>query len=208
MKTAVLMATGAAGLIALSVADAAYRVRDWGAADGEVSAALPGDEILPGPLDVHTLAVSVAAPAPTTWRELVRSATGEPSRREPVRREPAAGDVLRGLPGAPSGLTDGPLRVVRVVPGRALVLVPDRADADLADPDGWSGPEGEVYSFHVVPTTPGRCRLLFRRRTCRAGIGRVVTQAVEPLVVVLTRRAMLGVAERAERRGQVVVAIR
>ncbi|MDQ1288628.1 MAG: hypothetical protein QG622_2194 [Actinomycetota bacterium] len=183
MKTAVLMATGAVGLLALTVADAAYRVRDWGAADSEVAASLPGDELVPRPADVQTLAVGVSAPASVVWQELLLFVAPSP---DGSAVEPVPGDVVRHLSGPRHGFAEGPLEVVSVVPGRSLVLVPVGPGA------------GDVRGFHVVPGVSGRCRLLCRRRLAPGGFGRVVTHAVEPVAVVLTRLLMLKVAERAE----------
>jgi hypothetical protein len=89
MKTGVLLATGA-GLLALSVADAAYRTRNWGAADREVGAVLAGDELVPEPADSTTLAVSVAAPADEVWQALFATV----SDRNPVRIVPGSSVVL------------------------------------------------------------------------------------------------------------------
>jgi hypothetical protein len=200
MKATVLMATGAAGLIALTVADAAYRIRDWGAADGEVSAELPGDDILPDPGDVSTLAVSIGAPVETVWQELLHAVTGDRGSCDPRHSTggPAAGDVVRCPSGARSGVTDGPLRVIRVCHRRYLVLAP-AGTADDRETEGTAGAR-DIRSFHVVPSVRGRCRLLFRRRLRGGGLGEVMTRAVEPAAIVRTRLLMLGVAEQAERR--------
>jgi len=77
-------------------------------------------------------------------------------------------------------------------PGRSVVLPEDDA----------------VRSFHLLPVHPAgvrppdgaRCRLVTRTRTPRPGrAGRVVSVVLEPLTLVMTRRMLLGVKERAER---------
>lgn len=174
MRTGAVLATGA-GLLALSLADTVYRLRDWGAADGEVSACLPGDDVLDGPLDSSTVVVGVRAPAEQVWRCLHEAAVA------------AAGtDQLRVGLVVPLRLAprSGWSRLVRLDPGRCLVL---RCDA------------GAVRSFHVVPTAPGRCRLLARTRVRRGGgADRVAAMALDPVAVLLTRRLLRRLAGRAE----------
>ena len=82
-------------------------------------------------------------------------------------------------------------RVVRVDAPRALVL----RQAPPEHP--WNG----VWSFHVVPEGPGRCRLLSRGRTERSSqLGvRLATRVGEPVTLVMTRRMLHGIKQRAER---------
>jgi hypothetical protein len=62
----------------------------------------------------------------------------------------------------------------------------------------WNG----VWSFHIVPAGDGRCRLLARSRTEVAPkIGlRIATRIGEPVTLVMTRRMLHGIRQRAERR--------
>jgi hypothetical protein len=79
-----------------------------------------------------------------------------------------------------------------VDPGRALVL----RQAPPEHP--WNG----VWSFHVVPTGDDRCRLLARSRTeMQEQVGlRIATRVGEPVTLVMTRRMLHGIKQRAERR--------
>lgn len=167
MRTSVLLATGA-GLLALSLADAAYRTRNWGASDGEVRAVLAGDDLVPPPADVNTVAVGIDAPAEDVWRALSER-LGVPA----TGRELEVGDetVAFGATGS----------VALVDPGRSLVV---RQGPDV------------VRSFHLVPISARRCRLLARSR---AGRGAVVARALDPVSVVAARRLLLAVAASAER---------
>jgi hypothetical protein len=84
--------------------------------------------------------------------------------------------------------------VARVDTCRALVL----RQAPPEHP--WNG----VWSFHVLLAEPGRCRLLSRSRTERPGQTalRIATRVGEPVQLVMTRRMLRGIKERAERRAR------
>jgi hypothetical protein len=53
-----------------------HRHLRWGATDGEVAAAMPGDELVPTPSFVATRAISIAAPPEQVWPWLVQLGTG------------------------------------------------------------------------------------------------------------------------------------
>ncbi|MBN1097072.1 hypothetical protein JKP76_14085 [Blastococcus sp. TML/C7B] len=105
----------------------------------------------------------------------------------------AAGDrvvvVPEGYRAIPAGYS---FPVAEVVPGRALVL-------RQAPPEH---PWDAVWSFHLLPHGPGRCRLLSRSVARRPrGVGlRVANRVMEPVTLVMTRRMLRGIAERAQRR--------
>jgi hypothetical protein len=111
-------ATGA-GLLALSVADAAYRTRNWGAADREVNAVLAGDDLVPEPAETSTIAVSVAAPADEVWQAL-HAAVAD---RNPVRVLPGRSIVLAER----SGDVVRSFHVVPTAPDRCRLLARTRA---------------------------------------------------------------------------------
>jgi hypothetical protein len=198
-------AAGAAGLQVL------HDRRNWGATPQEVTASLPGDDLVPEPAEQTTLAVTVAASAEQIWAWLVQIGQDRGGMysydwlenllgldihtTEEIRQEwqhLAVGDrvvvVPEGYPAMPAGYF---FRVARVDPPRALVL----RQAPPEHP--WNG----VWSFHVVPTGDGRCRLLSRGRTeAPAQVGlRVATRLGEPVTLVMTRRMLHGIRERAER---------
>ncbi len=106
----------------------------------------------------------------------------------------AAGDrvvvVPEGYGPMPAGYA---FTVARVDPGHALVL----RQAPPEHP--WNG----VWSFHVLPAGDGRCRLVSRSRTerpPRVGL-RVATRVGEPVTLLMTRRMLIGIKQRAEGRG-------
>jgi hypothetical protein len=206
LGTLVLTAVG--GVVGLQVLHAR---RNWGANADEVSAVLPGDELVPDPAEQTTLAVTVEAPAEVVWSWLVQLGQDRGGMysydwsenllgldihtTDEIREEwqhLAAGDrvvvVPEGYKPMPAGYA---FTVARVDPPRALVL----RQAPPEHP--WNG----VWSFHVVPTGEGRCRLLSRSRTeamTEFGL-RMATRIGEPVTLVMTRRMLHGIKERAER---------
>ena len=202
----------AAGAAAAAGIEVLHKRRDWGATKGEATATLPGDEFVPDPAENTTLAVTVDAPADEVWRWLVQMGQGRGGMysydwlenligldihtTDEIREEwqhLVEGDKIVVVPEGYGPLPDGyAFRVARVDPGRALVL----RQAPPEHP--WNG----VWSFHVVPHGPDRCRLISRSRTeTPAATGmRVAGRVMEPITLVMTRRMLHGIKERAERR--------
>ena len=196
---------GAAGLQAL------HARRNRGATPEETGAVLPGDELVPEPAEQTTLAVTVEAPAEEVWAWLVQIGSGRGGMYSydwlenligldihstaEIRDEwqhLAVGDrvvvVPEGYRPMPAGYA---FTVARVDPPCALVL----RQAPPEHP--WNG----VWSFHVRPAPEGGCRLLARSRTeAPTGLGlRIATRLGEPVTLVMTRRMLHGIKERAER---------
>jgi hypothetical protein len=199
-----------AAALAAAALVAGRRFRDWGATKGECAAVLPGDELVADPADVITRAVTVDAPASEVWPWLVQigqdrgglysydgleNAAGlhihstDKIRTEWQRLE--VGHTVRLVPRGWLGLRDGvALPVVRVDPGRSIVLRQHPPDMP------WDG----VWSFHVVPHGPHRCRLISRGRTARRGrILWITGQLIDPVALVMTRWMLRGIKSRAER---------
>jgi hypothetical protein len=161
-----------------------------------------------------TLAVTVEAPAEEIWAWLVQIGQGRGGwysydwlenligldirTTDEVREEwqhLAVGDrvvvVPEGYGPMPAGYA---FTVARADSPRALVL----RQAPPEHP--WNG----VWSFHVLPTGGGRCRLVSRSRTERppqVGL-RVATRVGEPVTLLMTRRMLLGLKQHAEARAQ------
>jgi hypothetical protein len=186
------------------------RFRDWGATKGECHAVLPGDELVPGPADVVTRAVTVDAPAEEVWRWLVqigqdrgglysydwlenavglRIHSADQIRAEWQRLR--LGDRVRLVRPGWFGLRYGvALPVARIDRGRSLVLRQQPPDTP------WDG----VWSFHVMRHGPRRCRLVSRGRTARRRwMLWLLGEAIDPITLVMTRRMLLGIKARAER---------
>lgn len=194
MKTGVLVAGGVA-VVALGIADTAYRTRYWGATAREMVMPLPGDELVPKPTESVTRAVTVRAPADEVWRwvqEIGRVRGG-------VEVVPGRSMVLLGRLEEPGQGSAGGLRS-GVVGGRGAAAF---GAGGLGE-----GPLEAVTSLHVLPLDlpadrqagPGRCRLVTRSRTVRSGAAaRAASTVLEPVALILTRRLLLGVKDRAER---------
>jgi hypothetical protein len=187
--------------------------RNWGATGQEQAGALPGDDLVADPASVATRAVTVDAPPEEVWRWLVQigqdrggmysydwlenilglriHSTG---RIRDEWQHLDAGDQVRLAPRGWLGMKDGfALPVARVDPGRAIVL------REQPPQQPWDA----VWSFHVIPLGPGRCRLISRSRSALPrGAARLATWAMEPVTLVMTRKMLLGIKQRAERPAQ------
>jgi hypothetical protein len=204
MRTAAWKGIGGAALMAVSAA-AAYSppARRWylnyGATGEEVARVLPGDDLLPDAEVVSTRAVTIEAAPDTVWPWLVQMGSGRGgvysydwienllglhmhSADEilPQFQHLAAGDVLPLGPKGPG------MRVEIFDPGRTLAF---------RSTDGiW------VWTFHLE-TRWLETRLISRNRIAASGSWprRLVDRVVmEPGSLVMERRMLLGIKERAE----------
>ncbi|HET9093372.1 MAG TPA: hypothetical protein VFN50_13255 [Acidimicrobiales bacterium] len=184
--------------------------RDWGATDEERATVLPGDDLVPAPAASRTQAVSIGAPAGAVWRWLVQIGQDRggmysydalenllglrihsSDEVRPEWQHLAPGDRVRLVPAGWLGLKDGlSLPAVIVDPPRSLVL--REAPPEM--------PWNAVWSFHVFPEGTDRCRLLSRSRAVDpGGLARLASAAMEPVTLLMTRKMLLGIKERAER---------
>ncbi|GAA1985436.1 SRPBCC family protein [Catenulispora subtropica] len=198
---------GLAGLAALAAVAVAYplawreRCLTWGARPEEAALEMPGDDLLPAAPVVSTRAVGVAAPASAIWPWLVQMGPGRAGAYTydwvenlfglnmhsadeilPELQDLAVGDVI--------ALGDK-LRM------RVEILEPERAMVLFSDDGAW------VWSFGLYPEGPAMTRLVSRNRIQDPRTG-LVTRALsmylmEPGSLVMERKMLLGVKERAER---------
>lgn len=189
--------------------------RSWGATADELCMALPGDELVPDPATSATRAVTVLAPPREVWRWLVQIGQDRGGlysydwlenllrlhihSADEVRDEwqhLAVGDRVRLVPRGWMGLRDGySLPVAHLEPERSIVLRQEPPEH----------PWNAIWSFTILPDPdwPDRCRLVSRgREERRPGLGaalqRALTAAFDPITLVMTRRMLLGIKERAE----------
>ena len=195
------------------LAAAAEGARNWGATGREQDSTLPGDELVADPASVATRAVTVEAPPEEVWRWLVQIGQDRGGMysydwlenllglrihsTDRIREEWQhldAGDQVRLVRKGWLGMKDGfALPVERVIPGRTIVL------REQPPHQPWNA----VWSFHVIPLGPGRCRLISRSRSALPrGAARLATWAMEPVTLGMTRKMLLGIKQRAERRAQ------
>jgi hypothetical protein len=173
----------------------------WGARPDEVSRPLPGDELMPDARLVATRAITVGAPPSAVWPWLVQMGSGRggaytydwienllglamhsADRVLPQFQQLKVGDELELGPGRPK------LRVEVLEPERTLTV---------RFTDGtW------VWIFSLSPERGGT-RLISRSRIAAAGaspLARLFSLYVmEPGSLVMERRMLTGIRERAER---------
>ena len=200
-----LLAAGI-GLVGLATG---RQLRDWGATERERLTRLPGDDLIAEPADVTTRAVTIDAPPGEVWRWLVQIGQDRGGMYSYDRLENGlglrihsadeirdewqhlrVGDTVRLVRPGWFGMRDGmALPVVRIDEGRSLVLRQQPPDS----------PWDAVWSFHVVPDGPGKGRLVSRSRAARGGwLARSAALALDPVTLLMTRRMLLGIKERAE----------
>ncbi|WP_116951354.1 SRPBCC family protein [Jiangella endophytica] len=207
MAAAALMASTTAAVAARA------RLRNWGATEDETLRRLPGDDFIFDADAATTRAVTVNAPREEVWRWLVQIGQDRGGwysydwlenlfgldihSAHTVRDEwqhLEAGDQVRAAPAGALGMQDGYVfRVARVEPGRVLVL------RQRPPVHPWNA----TWAFVLVDDVPGSCRLLVRCRAKRTpGLsGRLAWiggELMDPVVLVMTRRMLLGIRARSE----------
>ncbi|MFN0147435.1 MAG: SRPBCC family protein [Dehalococcoidia bacterium] len=178
-----------------------HRVLNWGAAEDEVRAVLPGDDLLDDVALQTTRAVTVNVPPEAIWPWLVQMGPKpragvytydwvermlgidiqNSDRILPEFQHLDAGEFFPLSAGTENGLT------VRVVEERhALVLQ-------------WK-PARSTWAFVLIPRDDGTTRLISRNRIPGSGLrfwlGAVF--AMEPGSLVMERKMLLGIKRRAE----------
>jgi len=173
----------------------------WGATVEEATQTLPGDDLLENPDLLSTRAISIVAPASAVWPWLAQMGSGRGGvytydwienlfglhMHSADAVLPQFQDITVGF--AQSLGTNGPvLRVAVADPEQALVL--------RSDDGNW------VWAFCLVPEEGGT-RLISRNRIATPGASwssRVLYRFVmEPGSLVMERKMLLGIKERAER---------
>jgi hypothetical protein len=198
----------AIAVIALSLAagQAFYRrflrrwVLDWGATPDEASRRLPGDELLPDAEIVATRAIGIDAPPSAVWPWIVQMGPGRAGaytydwienllglnmhsadRIHPEWQDLSVGDVMRSREGAP-GM-------------RVEILDPECVLANRSEDGDW------VWIFVLEPVDEGT-RLISRNRIAMSGAAagqRLGMLVMEPGSLVMERKMLLGIKQRAER---------
>ena len=203
MRTATkVLATAAGTAVVLETARRLVRapVLTWGATAEEATRALPGDELLVEADVVSTRAITIDAPPAAVWPWLAQMGSG--------RGGAYTYDWIENLfaLGMKSADTIHPewqsLAVGDVIPGRASlpgmrieVLEPERMLVTHSEDGTW------VWAF-VLDDLGGRTRLVSRNRIAMPdpSLGDRIGMAVmKPGSLVMERKMLLGIKERAER---------
>jgi hypothetical protein len=204
-------AAGAGGAL-LGFLAAAYpalwrdRCLNWGARPDEVAREIPGDHLLPEAPVVSTRAIGIAAPAPAIWPWLVQMG--------PKRAGAYTYDWIENLLGLDMHSADEiipelqNLSVGDEMPlsdklrMRIEILEPDHALVMRSDDGAW------VWAFALypeAPSSPGRSltRLVSRNRIQDPRTGWVASAVslyfMEPGSLIMERKMLLGIKQRAER---------
>jgi hypothetical protein len=173
------------------------RILTWGTTAGEAEEELPGDELLANPDGVSTRAIWIEAPASAVWPWLAQMG---PSPRGGAYTY----DWIENLLGL------GMHSVDRVLPdfqrpevGDTIALGANRMRLELVQPTralAWRSEDGNWVWAFCLREEHERTRLVSRNRfrlpTLTARIGMV---AMEPGSLVMERKMLLGIKQRAER---------
>ena len=196
-RSVIVAAALAGGLTALYNRVLREPIVNWGATDGEASARLPGDELLEGADGISTRAIDIEAPLANVWPWLAQMG---PSPRGGVYTY----DWIENLLGLNMHSAD------RVLPefqspelGDALAFGSNVMRIDRVDPGkvlAWRSGDGNwVWTFMLEPHNSGT-RLISRNRfrlpTLAARVGAL---PMEPASLVMERKMLRGIKQRAER---------
>ena len=169
----------------------------WGATDAEATARLPGDELLEDADGVATRAIWIDAPAAAVWPWLAQ-----------IGPSPRGGaytyDWIENLLGL------GMHSVDRVLPefqhpqvGDMIGLGTNRMRVELVDPEhvlAWRSEDGNWAWTFVIEERDGFTRLISRNRFRLPNMAaRIGMLPMEPGSLVMERKMLLGIKERAER---------
>jgi hypothetical protein len=200
-RTLIAGAGLAAGLAVAYRALLRRRFLTWGATTEESTRPMPGDALLPDPDILATRAVTVCAPPEAVWPWLVQMGSGRGGAYTydwienlfglgmhsadevlPQFQQLAVGDVLPLGPSGPG------MRVEELVPERVLA---------------WRSEDGDwVWIFGLYPED-GVTRLVSRNRISTRDASPAArlfgVLVVEPGSLVMERKMLLGIKERAER---------
>ncbi len=179
----------------------------WGATEEEISASLPGDELVPRPLSISNRAITIHAPASAIWPWLVQMGGDKgglysytwlekmvncpivnADRIHPEWQELKVGDLVKMCPNEPA---PPPYIVAAIDPGRALVL----GHHPQEDPGGWS----DTWAFVLRPIDDQATRLVLRTRSA---IAESWWRIIEPGVFLMEQGMLRGIRDRAESRLQ------
>src|SRR5215470_10312622 len=188
----------------------------WGATPAEVSAIMPGDELVPKPKIISTRAITINAPPQEVWPWLVQIGQGRggfysyDALENLVRCDIHSADriipQLQHLhPGdlvllAPAG---GPcFRVSKAQPPSVLTLVGADPKTRVAAPIPATPEElASTWQWVLHPVDHGRgTRLVVRQRLSYPRRQSALWHLVEPVSFVMERRTLHGIKARAEGR--------
>jgi hypothetical protein len=197
MRTGIVAVAVATALAVLYKRVLRKSILNWGATDKEASARLPGDELLEHADGVSTRAVHIDAPAAAVWPWLAQMG---PSPRGGAYTY----DWIENLLGLNMHSTGGVLpEFQHPQVGDTFSLGSDRMKMDRVESErvlAWRSEDGNwVWTFVLVPRDGGT-RLISRNRfRLPALVARIGMLPLEPGSLVMERKMLLGIKQRAER---------
>lgn len=205
------VASGAATLATLSMALRPLFL-NWGATDEEAGRTWPGDELAPTPASLATRAVTIHAPADVVWPWILQIGQDRGGfysytwlenlfgahmhnvyQIMPEWQSRKVGDTMWMTPSEKYG-GKGCMRVARLDPGRAMVLVsPDDYDSVVTK---GVAPHG-VWTFILDPVDDRTTRLILRSRSGPKE-GPLRFLVFDPAHFIMERKMMLTIRDLAE----------
>lgn len=201
-----------------------YSYNRWGATAAEVTAVMPGDDLVPRPKITSTRAITIGAPPEEVWAWVVQIGQRRggfysfdalenmyPLRCDihsagqiiPQLQELHAGDLILLAPAeAPC------FRVATVEPPRVLVLAGADAKSRAARPAPATAEDmANAWQWVLRPAAGGRgTRLVVRQRYCYPRRQAALWHFVEAVSFVMERRMLHGIKARAEGRHPALLA--
>ena len=191
---------GIAVLTVITVALLTPWMDRWGAADEEIAASFPGDELVPEPASFVNRAITINA-APEyiypwivqldatkggwysyTWMEaMLNCKMVNADRIHPEWQNLQVGDQVKMCPGE---FAPPPYIVAQIHPNQVIVMG-HQEDGEWVD----------LYQFVIVPQTDGTSRLILRTRTMMVG---GLWTVMHPGAFIMERGMLYGIKERAE----------
>lgn len=172
-------------------------VLTWGATDEEAAATLPGDVLLPDPSGVSTRAIWIDAPVSAVWPW--------PAQMGPSPRGGAyTYDWIENLMGLNMHSADEVLAEFQHPEvGETIAFGTNVMRADIVEPErvlAWRSQDGNWVWTFILREQDGRTRLISRNRfRLPSRAARVAMLLMEPGSLVMERKMLLGIKERAER---------
>ncbi len=200
--TTILIPLTALGLLAAAALVLLAPSMDrWGATDGEIAAAYPGDELLPVPARFVNHAVTIHASPEQIYPWIVQLGAGKgglysytwietyllncplvnANRIHAEWQDLKVGDEVAMCPKQPG---PPPYTVALIKPNQAIVMGHQE-----------NGKWVDLWQFIIVPQPDGSSRLILRTRTNAVG---GFWDVIHPGIFIMERGMLLGIRDRAE----------